>query len=75
MMIEIKVNTSMATQPEVVPVGGIEVMAFSNMAALVNYVIQDDGTVFSGSIQMINTIMIENGRVSQKYRPFKFLGN
>ncbi len=44
----------MATQPEVVQVGGIGVMAFGNMAELVNYVIQDDGTVFSGSAIAMN---------------------
>jgi UDP-N-acetyl-D-mannosaminouronate:lipid I N-acetyl-D-mannosaminouronosyltransferase len=44
----------MAIQPEVVPVGGIGVMAFSNMAELVNYVIQDDGTVFCGSAIAMN---------------------
>ena len=44
----------MAKQPEVVSVGGIDVMAFSAMPELVNYVIHDDGSVFAGSAVAMN---------------------
>lgn len=44
----------MVQQPEVVQVGGIGVMAFTNMPELVNYIIHDDGTVFAGSAIAMN---------------------
>lgn len=41
-------------QPELVNVGGIDVMAFSSMQQLVEYIIPDNGPVFAGSAIAIN---------------------
>jgi UDP-N-acetyl-D-mannosaminouronate:lipid I N-acetyl-D-mannosaminouronosyltransferase len=41
-------------QPEVVNVGGIDVMAFASMQQLVEFIIPDDGAVFAGSAIAIN---------------------
>lgn len=41
-------------QPELVNVGGIDVMAFASMQQLVEYIIPDDGPVFAGSAIAIN---------------------
>ena len=39
----------MSFQPEVVNVGGVEVMAFESMQQLVNFIVHDDGSVFAGA--------------------------
>jgi len=44
----------MTQQPEVVQVGGIGVMAFTNMQELVDYIVHDDGSVFAGSAIAMN---------------------
>lgn len=44
----------MEQQPEVVEVGGIGVMAFAGMSALVDYIVRDDGSVFHGSAIAMN---------------------
>lgn len=41
-------------QPELVNVGGIDVMAFASMQQLVEYIIPDNGPVFAGSAIAIN---------------------
>ena len=52
----------MSFQPEVVNVGGVEVMAFESMQQLVNFIVHDDGTVFAGAAVAINPEKVMKAR-------------
>jgi UDP-N-acetyl-D-mannosaminouronate:lipid I N-acetyl-D-mannosaminouronosyltransferase len=52
----------MSFQPEVVNVGGVEVMAFESMQQLVNFIVRDDGTVFAGAAVAINPEKVMKAR-------------
>ncbi|WP_430455933.1 WecB/TagA/CpsF family glycosyltransferase [Rheinheimera sp.] len=49
-------------QPEVVNVGGLDVMAFASMQQLVEFIVHDDGTVFAGSAIAINPEKVMKAR-------------
>jgi UDP-N-acetyl-D-mannosaminouronate:lipid I N-acetyl-D-mannosaminouronosyltransferase len=52
----------MMQQPEVVNVGGVDVMAFASMAQLVEFIVHDDGSVFAGSAIAINPEKVMKAR-------------
>jgi UDP-N-acetyl-D-mannosaminouronate:lipid I N-acetyl-D-mannosaminouronosyltransferase len=52
----------MSFQPEVVSVGGVEVMAFESMQQLANYIVRDDGSVFAGAAVAINPEKVMKAR-------------
>jgi len=52
----------MQTQPAVVNVGGVEVMAFASMQQLVDFIVHDDGSVFAGSAIAINPEKVMKAR-------------
>lgn len=52
----------MSFQPEVVNVGGVEVMAFESMQQLVNFIVHDDGSVFAGAAVAINPEKVMKAR-------------
>jgi len=45
-----------------VNVGGLDVMAFTDMAQLVQYIVRDDGSVFAGSAIAINPEKVMKAR-------------
>ncbi|MFN6972320.1 MAG: WecB/TagA/CpsF family glycosyltransferase [Rheinheimera sp.] len=49
-------------QPEVVNVGGLDVMAFASMQQLVEFIVHDDGSVFAGSAIAINPEKVMKAR-------------
>jgi len=49
-------------QPEVVNVGGLDVMAFASMQQLAEFIVHDDGTVFAGSAIAINPEKVMKAR-------------
>lgn len=49
-------------QPAVVNVGGLDVMAFTDMRHLVEYIVRDDGSVFAGSAIAINPEKVMKAR-------------
>jgi len=49
-------------QPAVVNVGGLDVMPFTDMAQLVQYIVRDDGSVFAGSAIAINPEKVMKAR-------------
>lgn len=52
----------MLFQPEVVSVGGVEVMAFASMQQLVEFIVRDDGSVFAGAAVAINPEKVMRAR-------------
>jgi UDP-N-acetyl-D-mannosaminouronate:lipid I N-acetyl-D-mannosaminouronosyltransferase len=52
----------MSFQPEVVSVGGVEVMAFESMQQLANYIVREDGSVFAGAAVAINPEKVMKAR-------------
>jgi UDP-N-acetyl-D-mannosaminouronate:lipid I N-acetyl-D-mannosaminouronosyltransferase len=58
----------MNTQPEIVNVGGLDVMAFASMQQLVEYIVHDDGSVFAGSAIAINPEKVMKARQDEALR-------
>lgn len=58
----------MNTQPEIVNVGGLDVMAFASMQQLVEYIVHEDGSVFAGSAIAINPEKVMKARQDETLR-------
>lgn len=55
-------------QPDVVNVGGLDVMAFASMDQLARFIVRDDGSVFAGSAIAINPEKVMKARSDVQLR-------